>query len=269
MSNYNGLLYIFDREEKLLSILNNEASEGDIFFDDEFKKELNGEWSYKFSVDMSKTKDLMLEYNKVGFYDRRGNFQLFVIHDIEDNIGYEAIRTVYCLHDFQSLNEDIIEDGKVTGNAKTALELALKDTKYLIGTVADTEEQVKNLSLITRLEAIHSIAETYELEIYYRIELNETKTKVSKRYVDLVEKLGEDTGLNFNFSLNIESIKRKINNNFFTVLYGRGKEFEDESHADFADAEWVKGENPADKPKGQLWVADEEAVSKYGVRKGI
>ena len=108
LSNYNGLLYIFDREEKLLSILNNEASEGNIFFDDEFKKELNGEWSYKFSVDMSKTKDLMLEYNKVGFYDRRGNFQLFVIYDIEDNIGYEAIRTVYCLHDFQSLNEDII-----------------------------------------------------------------------------------------------------------------------------------------------------------------
>jgi hypothetical protein len=68
LSNCNGLLYIFDREEKLLSILNNEAFESDIFFDDEFKKELNGEWSYKFSVDMSKTKDLMLEYNKVGFY---------------------------------------------------------------------------------------------------------------------------------------------------------------------------------------------------------
>ena len=77
LSNYNGLLYIFDRNEKLLNILNNEASKSNIFFDDEFKKELNGEWSYKFSVDMSKTNDIMLEYNKVGFYDRRGNFQLF------------------------------------------------------------------------------------------------------------------------------------------------------------------------------------------------
>ena len=48
MSNYNGLLYIFDRNEKLLNILNNEASKSNIFFDDEFKKELNGEWSYKF-----------------------------------------------------------------------------------------------------------------------------------------------------------------------------------------------------------------------------
>ena len=136
MSNYNGLLYIFDRNEKLLNILNNEASKSNIFFDDEFKKELNGEWSYKFSVDMSKTNDIMLEYNKVGFYDRRGNFQLFVIHDIEDSIGYEAIRTVYCLHDFQSLNEDIIEDGKVTGTSRDALELVLKDSTYSIGNIS-------------------------------------------------------------------------------------------------------------------------------------
>lgn len=269
MSSYNGLLYIFNREEKLLSILNNEAFESDVFFDDEFKKELNGEWSYKFSVDMSKTKDLMLEYNKVGFYDRRGNFQLFVIHDIEDNIGYEAIRTVYCLHDFQSLNENIIEEGKVVGNAKTALNLALKGSDYLVGTVSDTEEQVKDLSMITVLEAINSIAETYGLEVYYRLELDETKTKIAKRYIDLVEMLGEDTGLTFNFGLNIESIKRKINNNFFTVLYGRGKQLKDDSYANFSDAEWTKGDNPVNKPKGQLWVADEDAITKYGVRKGI
>lgn len=269
MSNYNGLLYIFDREEKLLSILNNEASESDIFFDDEFKKELNGEWSYKFSVDMSKTKDLMLEYNKVGFYDRRGNFQLFVIHDIEDNIGYEAIRTAYCLHDFQSLNEDIVEEGKTTGNARSVLELALKDSPYSIGIVSDTEEQVKNIGMLTKLEAIHSIADTFGLEVYYRLELDETKTKISKRYVDLVEMLGEDTGLSFDFSLNIESIKRKINNNFFTVLYGRGKQLQDGNYANFADAEWLKPDKPTNKPKGQIWVADEEAIAKYGVRKGI
>lgn len=269
MSNYNGLLYIFNREEKLLSILNNEASEGDIFFDDEFKKELNGEWSYKFSVDMSKTKDLMLEYNKVGFYDRRGNFQLFIIHDIEDNIGYEAIRTVYCLHDFQSLNEDIVEEGKVVGDARSALELALKNSSYSAGIVSNTEEQVKNINMLTRLDAIHSIADTYGLEIYYRLELDETKTKISKRYVDLVETLGKDTGLSFDFSLNIESIKRKINNNFFTVLYGRGKQLQDGNYANFADAEWSKPNKPTNKPKGQIWVADEEAIAKYGVRKGI
>ena len=152
MSSYNGLLYIFDREERLLSILNNEASEGNIFFDVEFKKELNGEWSYKFSVDMSKTKDIMLEYNKVGFYDSKGNFQLFIIHDIEDNIGYEAIRTVYCLHDFQSLNEEILEVGKITGTAGEALQLALKGTKYSIGKVSTTEDQIKDLTMKTTLE---------------------------------------------------------------------------------------------------------------------
>lgn len=269
MNNYNGLLYIFDKDENLLSILNNEASESDIFFDDEFKKELNGEWSYKFSVDMSKTSDIMLEYNKVGFYDRRGNFQLFSIQDIEDDISYEAIRTPYCLHDFQSLNEDIIEQGKITGTAIQALELVLKDTKYSIGNVSVTEQQVKDLSMMTKLEAIHSIAETYNLEIYYRLELDETKTKIAKRYVDLVESLGKDTGLTFNFGLNIEKIKRKINNNFFTVLYGRGKKLDDDSYASFGDAIWQKGENPTNKPKGQLWVSDEEAIARYGIRKGI
>ena len=269
MSSYNGLLYIFDREERLLSILNNEASESNIFFDDEFKKELNGEWSYKFSVDMSKTKDIMLEYNKVGFYDSKGNFQLFIIHDIEDNIGYEAIRTVYCLHDFQSLNEEILEVGKITGTAGEALQLALKGTKYSIGKVSTTEDQIKDLSMITILEAVYSIAETYGLELYFRLELDETKTKISKRYVDLVSRLGVDSGLTFDFSLNIESIKRKINNNFFTALYGRGKKLKDDTYANFSEATWVKGENPTNKPQGQLWVADEEAVKKYGLRKGI
>lgn len=269
MSNYNGLLYIFDRQEKLLSVLNNEASEGDIFFDDEFKKELNGEWSYKFSVDMSKTKDLMIEYNKVGFYDRRGNFQLFVIHDIEDNISYEATRTVYCLHDFQSLNEDIVEEGKIIGDARSALELVLKGSNYSVGEVSATEQQVKNFSMLTKLDAIYSMIETYNLEAYYRIELNETKTKISKRYVDLVERLGRDTSLNFDFSLNIESIKRKINNNFFTVLYGRGKQLEDGSYSNFSESEWVSPKNPTNKPKGQIWVSDEKAIAKYGIRKGI
>lgn len=269
MSNYNGLLYVFDKDENLLRILDNQASDGDIFFNDEFKKSLNDEWSYKFDIDMSKLGNIALEYNKVGFFDRRGNFQLFMIQDLEDSISDTAIRTAYALHDFQTLNENIIENGKITGTASEVLAVALKGTTYSVGKVDTTEQQVKDITMITSLEAIYSIAETFNLEVYWRLELDSNNSKISKRYVDLVKRIGKDTNLSFNFGLNVTSIKRKINNNFFTALYGRGKQLKDGSYANFGDATWVKGDNPTNKPKGQIWVADEEAVKKYGLRKGI
>lgn len=269
MSNYNGLLYIFDKDENLLRILDNQASDGDIFFNDEFKKSLNDEWSYKFDIDMSKLGNIALEYNKVGFFDRRGNFQLFMIQDLEDSISDTAIRTAYALHDFQTLNENIIENGKITGTASEVLAVALKGTTYSVGKVDTTEQQVKDITMITSLEAIYSIAETFNLEVYWRLELDSNNSKISKRYVDLVKRIGKDTNLSFDFGLNVTSIKRKINNNFFTALYGRGKQLKDGSYANFSDATWVKGDNPTNKPKGQIWVADEEAVKKYGLRKGI
>lgn len=269
MSNYNGLLYVFDKDENLLIILDNQASDGDIFFNDEFKKSLNDEWSYKFDIDMSKLGNIALEYNKVGFFDRRGNFQLFMIQDLEDNISDTAIRTAYALHDFQVLNENIIENGKITGTASEVLAVALKGTTYSVGKVDTTEQQVKDITMITSLEAVYSIAETFGLEVYWRLELDSNNSKISKRYVDLVKRIGKDTNLSFNFGLNVTSIKRKINNNFFTALYGRGKQLKDGSYANFGDATWVKGDNPTNKPKGQIWVADEEAVKKYGLRKGI
>lgn len=269
MGKHNGLLYIFDKDENLTAILDNQASKSNIFFNDEFKKILGGEWSYKFDVDMSKLGDITLEYNKVGFFDRRGDFQLFIIQNIEDNISNTAIRTPYALHDFQSLNENIIEEGAINGNAEQALAVALKGTNYSIGTVDLTENQIKDFTMMTSLEAIYSIAETYELEVYWRLELDSDGSKISNRYVDLIKRVGKDTNLAFDFSLNLASIKRKIDNNFFTVLYGRGKQLQNGSYANFSESVWVKGENPTDKPSGQIWVEDSDAVKKYGVRKGI
>lgn len=263
------MLFVFNKNDQVIEILQEED-----FFEDEYKQQINGEWIYSFHID--KINKNIVKDNKVGFFDEDRNFQLFIIDDTEEVFNYSKKYDllVSCLHDFYDLRFNVIEDKRVVnGSARQALEKCLEGTSYSVGEVSSLENKNINFYFTNSLAGINEIIKTYGGEVYFRLELNERKTAISKKYVDIKYSLGEDTGLRFTFDLNLEEVKKKEHGDIFTVLYGRGSSIESgEGYSrkiDFADVEWSTPNNPVNKPIGQKYIENVEAIKKYGRKEGI
>lgn len=262
-------LFIFDKNENLLDLLNSEC-----YYDDDYKRQLNGEWSFTFYVKSDYLKYLE-KPNKIGLYDREGKFQLFKIQECEDVFGNEESFEIYCVHDSYSLGELIIEDKRVIGGtARDAIAKCLENSNYSMGNVADLGEETLSFYFISKLQGLYNIVETYGGELDFRFELNENKTRIVNRYVDLKYRLGEDTGLRFTFDLNLKGVTRnRSSEGHFTVLYGRGKSLEvGEGYSrrlTFDEVAWNTPTNPLNKPLGDKFLIDPEAVARWGRIEGI
>lgn len=262
-------LYVFDQHEQLLMILSEEEFESD-----EHKRQLNGSWTFTFTTE-SKYASVLLKSHKVAFYDREGNFRLFVIYEVPTLTYHDDRIEVYSVNDYFQLANQIVEDKRLRdGTAREALSKVLEGSEYLIGEVADLGSQTISFYEVTRMEGLESIVEAYGGEIDFRIELDEEKRCISKKYIDLKARLGTDTGLRFTFDSNLEEIKRSdASEGHFTVLYGRGKGVESgdgySRKIKFTEVEWKTPIHPVNKPLGQSFIEDEEAIAKYGRIEGI
>lgn len=262
-------LYVFDQNEQLLMILSEEEFESD-----EHKRQLNGSWTFTFTTE-SKYASVLLKSHKVAFYDREGNFRLFVISEVPTLTYHDDQIEVYSVNDYFQLANQIVEDKRLRdGTAREALSKVLDGSGYLVGEVADLGNQTISFYDVTRMEGLESIVETYGGEIDFRIELDEEKRCISKKFIDLKTRLGTDTGLRFTFDSNLEEMKRSdTSEGHFTVLYGRGKGIESgdgySRKIKFTEVEWTTPIHPVDKPIGQSFIEDEEAIAKYGRIEGI
>ncbi|MBS6503871.1 MAG: phage tail protein [Clostridium sp.] len=263
------MIFILNKNDEVIEVLQEED-----FFNDEYKQQINGEWIYSFHID--KKSNNIVKDNKVGFFDEDNNFQLFIIDDTEEVFNYSKKYDllISCLHDFYDLRFNVIEDKKVVnGSAREALEKCLEGTSYFVGEVASLGNKNINFYFTSSLAGINEIIKTYGGELNFRIELNENKTAIDKKYVDIKYRLGEDTGLRFTFDLNLQEVKKKEYGDIITVLYGRGSSLESgEGYSrklDFADIEWRTPNNPVNKPRGQKYIENVEAIKKYGRKAGI
>lgn len=262
-------LYVFNQHEQLLMILSEEEFESD-----EHKRQLNGSWTFTFTTE-SKYASVLLKSHKVAFYDREGNFRLFVISEVPTLTYHDDRIEVYSVNDYFRLSNQIVEDKRLRdGTAREALSKVLEGSEYLIGEVADLGSQTISFYDVTRMEGLESIVEAYGGEIDFRIELDEEKRCISKKYIDLKARLGTDTGLRFTFDSNLEEIKRSdASEGHFTVLYGRGKGVESgdgySRKIKFTNIEWTSPTNPVNKPMGQSFIEDQEAITKWGRIEGI
>ncbi|QEZ67728.1 hypothetical protein D4A35_01810 [Paraclostridium bifermentans] len=262
------MLYIFNKDEVLLEII-------DDFYDDEYKRVLNKDYTYKFFTDIKNSKNLIRK-NKVGFRDENDIFQLFTIEEVETSYSDSNEVNVFCQHDYYSLNDKIIEDKRIIdGTCKEALTKALEGTKYKVGIVDEFHIATLNYYFISSLKAINDIVNVYGGELDFRFEFNEDNTAIANRYVDIKHRLGEDTGIRFTYDTNVEEVvKSEIMDNHFTVLYGRGKSLETENGGNtrlitFEDVEWSITNNPANKPLGNKYIEDLDAIAKWGRIEGI
>jgi hypothetical protein len=264
-------LFIFNQHDKLLTILSNEAEGACPFYDAPFKEMLNRGSTFKFTspTDHDDSK-FIKEEHQAAFLDKDREFRLFVIREVEMTEGINGPEiNVLCEPSMLELGEEVIEDIRPYNTTlKDALSRSLAGSRWKVGQVAELGVNSVNFYYISVKEAIEMCVNTWGGEIRDRIEIEDNK--IIGRYIDILPRRGADTGKRWEIDKDIISMSNRIESYPKTALYGRGSSLETESggftrRVDFGDVEWkVANGDPVDKPKGQTWVGDPEALLMYG-----
>ncbi|RWR06757.1 phage tail spike protein [Siminovitchia fortis] len=268
-------LYIFSQDDVLLTTLSESAGLVSAPFKDQLNSVPDEPFSFTVEADAERAK-YVKEENQVVFRDKEGDLRLYVIKEIDDvdnNDGPQT--TAICEPAFMELKEHIVVDRRfVNKEAQEALNAALEGTRWTGTVEVSLGKATTNFYYISSVDAIWNILEVWGGD--FKDVVTFDGNKITKREIRIKQRLGADRGARFEIDHNIEEIQRTILSYPVTALYGRGAslEIEDDegNHTggytrliDFADVEWKKSKgDPVDKPKGQKWVGDPDALLKYG-----
>lgn len=151
----------------------------------------------------------------------------------------------------------------------------LEGTEWKIGHVDSGLGTVSGSFYYTSVKEALKSLQTYGCEIEFRCTLN--SNGVENKLVNIYKQIGERTNKRFTYGdTALEVVKKIDRSQLFTSLIGRGKgeEIGETAQGDatygrrieFADIVWSKANgDPLDKPKGQIFLEDEELTQLYGI----
>ncbi|WP_175414337.1 phage tail spike protein [Halalkalibacterium halodurans] len=269
-------LYIFDQDDKLLTIINEETG----LLSTQFREELNHipDTPFVFSVeaDIPKAK-YIVEENQVVFRDTEGDLRLFRIKEIDDQDNIDGpVTTATCEPACMELNDHIIVDRRfVDKQAQEAIDAALEGTRWTGTVEVELSTATTNFYYISSIEGIWNILQVWGGD-FKDVVTFDSQNNITSRQIRIKQRLGADHGKRFEIDHNTTEIGRTVLSYPVTALYGRGASLpieDDEGehtggytrYIDFADVVWSKANgDPVDKPKGQRWVGDPNALKQYG-----
>lgn len=268
-------LFILNNDEQVQAVLSNRGAACP-FFDAVHREQLNGENTLTFSIPADhEDARFVVEENLVLFKDPDANYQLFVIREIEDEHGDGLIKKVHCEHAATELLDFNIHDKRPENrDANYMLFEVLAGTRWEPGIV---EVQGTNSAFFydkNVYACVMEIAALFGGEVRFRVQF--LGNKIIGRYVDILQQRGTNTGKRFVYGKDVKNIRRTVDTTqLATALIGRGKGVENEEGTgygrklDFSEVEWSKAKgDPVDKPLGQRWVGDPEALEQFGYPDG-
>ncbi len=274
-------IYIFDRSENLRLViepknhteLTEEGPERPLLYSfGQFIEELNGQETLEFHVPYTdKNADVELiegDGRAVIRHPTEGHFVEFVIRTPTDTNGHNGtVKEVFCEDSEYELN-----DAWITGyspsepvDLRTALNAVLQGTRFEPGEVMETDERLPRLGPMSVKRAITELIALYGGEKRKRVEFR--GNRITRRFIDIFSRRGQFTGKRWEYGKDIQNIRREVDyTGIKTALYGFGQSTENDGpRIDFANVVWSKANgDPVDKPAGQRWVGDPDALVKYG-----
>lgn len=273
-------LYLFDQNDKFINILTEDEGLVDTWFKD-YQNHVEDE-SFVFNVQSnSPLLKNIVEENQVAFYDRDDRLRLARMKDLSevttsDNGAISHEIRVICEPSFLELHDHFIEDRRITdGTAQTALNRVLDGSRYVGEVTIDLGLATDDFYWIDGIEAVFKILETWGGALKDTITLDDNN-EIIERKLWIVQRLGTDNGLIVEPDYNAETISRNTLSYPETALWGQGSslEIEDDEgeltgghtrYITFEEVEWkVSKGDPVDKPKGQKWVGDPDALARDG-----
>ena len=186
--------------------------------------------TYEFYTfgDQSFTQHLK-DRNRIIIPDEDGTLREFIIYESEkyrDTEGYKmyVIGTASYL-DLKKAN--VIRPGSFTGTASQHIGIALNDTEWRPGIVEVSGAKTIHRDDFTNpFDYLKTLAREFEGELRFRIEHN--GNRITGRFVDLLERIGEWRGREIEFGKDLDGIRRIENTErIVTALIGLGPERED------------------------------------------
>ena len=265
-------MYLFNKQEQLINV----KGEHD-FTEIHLIEKINTASQLTFSV----INPIAQNIQKVCVPAPRGaGFLMFKIitEDIKnDHIEYTCVESAYDELASYGYIRDLRPSSR---SAEYILKEVLKETRWRLGTVYNTNNVSTNFYYEPILNCIQDVVSLFDLELTFTVAI--TGNKIVKRQVNMYSQQGERTGKRFEYGSNALEVEQETSTDeLYTALVGRGKGEEVEGdHSDgsptgygrritFADVVWKKSNGDAlDKPKGQEYLEDPEATKLYGFADG-
>src|SRR5690625_3122594 len=239
-----GNPYITDRDDRLRgvsSLLNaqihiTDGQTGEILdyitatniIEDNHKKSLEDTLAtYDFITFSNKRYAQYLEKrNRIIIPDEDDTLREFVIFEaIEDRIREE--KQVFAHASYLELKKaSVIYPNTFEGTASQHAGRSLNNTGWQVGTVESTGTRTLSVENHTNpFEMLKKIAREFDVELRFRVEHN--GNKITGRYVDLLERVGEWQGREVEFGKDLDGIRRIEKQDIVTALLGLGPEDEE------------------------------------------
>ncbi|GAF65225.1 hypothetical protein BTS2_2123 [Bacillus sp. TS-2] len=259
-------IYIFNKEDVLLTILTTETGLVNALVREELNQVSNQ--PLQFTVEaIHESSQFVVEENQVVIKDKDSDYRIYSIKELEEVDNEQGpLITAICEPGFLELSEKVLVDFHISNkSAEEALSNVLKETRWQAETLGDWGRHSVLLNYESVMNGIRVILSKWGGEIKDVIEFDDTGRSFIRK-IKHVNRLGKDTGKRFEINHDIEEIERKVLSYPVTALYGLGQDEDGlEEGITFKDIEWSKANgDPANKPKGQIWVGDSLALEQYG-----
>ena len=204
----------------------------------------------------------------LGFRCVDGRFRLFEVDETEEDDLLAVTRITATDAAAAELTEKVIEHVELTDSAPAdgAAALLAGTAWEIRAAAAGKRKATMTVYYQTAWEALRDMATACAVRVvpYYDF----SGGAITARCIDLQEMEPIFRGRIFDSATDAGSVYLTRTGSPCTVAYGVGKatgEGNDPSRLTIAGVTWSKaGGDPADKPYGQTWIADEAALAKYG-----
>lgn len=269
------MIYVFDKNEDFIAalasseLLDATQDEG-INAMDELSIEVKADAREKLSGAMFLAHEAADAHEKFRYYK--------IITAANTDAGI-AVRAIAAHFDELSAYGYLREYRRENATAREAADIVFGGSRWDVISVDDTPQRAFYVYDLTRLEALKKLVETYNVELKFAVEIE--KNKITRRTVEIHNRLGQDTNKRFYYGTNALKVTREESQEqIVTAVIGRGRgeeKFDADGEAtggfgrriNFEEVEWRKADGaPLDKPKGQEYIELPEATARYGYSDG-
>ncbi|MEN3781501.1 phage tail spike protein [Priestia megaterium] len=259
-------MYILDNHDTIIGVLENDGSAAASYWEDEIEEKLNDAYlTLTFKMDANHETAALIESKvRIVAPDEDGNLIMFQVEECKDVTAQDGTHTkeVYAEHIALELLGKVIRPQTFSGfTAEQYFSSILENTPWQLGTVewSGTGDVVFD-DYTNAIDAILKGREVFGGELRYRVYFN--GPQLAGRYLDLLEKRGENRGSQITYGENMSSLTRtESGREIYTALIGVSRSSNSEGgYLTFADYE------ADDKPLGQDWIGDDDALQRYGIK---
>lgn len=271
------MIYLFDKDEKLIKIIRKPAIKTAL---QKYSLTKERYVSDRLTVEMKSLNDDELEkveYMAIQTMEDAHTFHYFYVAQKSS----ENLTTLIGVQSgIEELRKSPVFDKRPKNAfAKNVINDLLKGTNWQARFVGETTQRSTSFYYISVFDALKKACEVWDLEMQFFVEMN--GNRIGARYIDFKRKIGQAVGKRVVYGHNALQILQEVERtNIFTALVGRGKGEQVSSAEEsgkqangfgrkitFEDVVWSTASGkPINKPKGQKYVELPAMTKLYGIK---